>query len=288
MPVPQVSPIQVFARVGVETGLLGEQYHRKRSLAPLVEALGGVRGDRMEVAHRIFAARLPKYRPDQLLKALQERKTLVRAWGPRGALQIVPTLDLRLYLAAAASTAGRWKKFLDARSNLTTPARLRLLRRICPEVVTRDALREAFPKGEIRERVGPYALFYLPAAAPRMPDGVRPSSAVIGGKIALDGWSTRLTGGAVEVTLVWRPLEPLPTGYTAFVHLLDGRGEIIGQQDRPPAGYPTVDWRTGEIISDRFTISRPANLPADWALRTGFYDPVTLQPLGEPVILHQP
>ncbi len=151
-----------------------------------------------------------------------------------------------------------------------------------------DALREAFPKGEIRERVGPYALFYLPAAAPRMPDGVDPSSAVIGGKIALDGWSTRLTGGAVEVTLVWRPLEPLPTGYTAFVHLLDGRGEIIGQQDRPPAGYPTVDWRTGEIISDRFTISRPANLPADWALRTGFYDPVTLQPLGEPVILHQP
>ncbi len=150
MPVPQVSPIQVFARVGVETGLLGEQYHRKRSLAPLVEALGGVRGDRMEVAHRIFAARLPKYRPDQLLKALQERKTLVRAWGPRGALQIVPTLDLRLYLAAAASTAGRWKKFLDARSNLTTPARLRLLRRICPEVVTRDALREAFPDANTR------------------------------------------------------------------------------------------------------------------------------------------
>jgi hypothetical protein len=68
----------------------------------------------------------------------------------RGTIQIVPTLQLGLYLAAAGITAPRWRRFLDARSNLTTPARLRLLKRLGPEVLTRDALREAIPDATTR------------------------------------------------------------------------------------------------------------------------------------------
>jgi 4-amino-4-deoxy-L-arabinose transferase-like glycosyltransferase len=92
------------------------------------------------------------------------------------------------------------------------------------------------------------------------------------------------------VTLVWQPTAVLPTDYTAFVHLLNAEGEIIAQLDRPPAGYPTSDWRPGERVLDRFALSWPQGEGEErvTAVRTGFYDPLTLQPLGEPILLPWP
>ena len=142
---------QVFARVAVRTGLCGEEFHRKRSLAPLVAALCGIRGDRLDAAHLALAARLPDYEPSALLQALQEKKTLARTWGVRGLLQVVPRDRLSSYLAAAGITAPRWRRFLDARSNLSTTARLRLLKRLCPEVISREALRESIPDANTRQ-----------------------------------------------------------------------------------------------------------------------------------------
>jgi hypothetical protein len=148
--VPEVTPLQMFARTAHETGLLGDEFHHRKSPAPLVSALGGIRCDRMEQAHLALAARLPDYSPDFLLKALQDKHTVVRTWGVRGALQIVPTGELPTYLAAAGVTAPRWRRFLDSRSNLTPPARLRLLRRLCPHDISRDALRDAIPDATTR------------------------------------------------------------------------------------------------------------------------------------------
>jgi hypothetical protein len=62
----------------------------------------------------------------------------------------VDTEELPIFLGAAAPTALRWQRFLNARTNLAAPARLRLLRRLCPETVSRDALREGFPDASMR------------------------------------------------------------------------------------------------------------------------------------------
>lgn len=146
----ETSSQHVFARIAHETGLLGDTYQKRRSPTILITALCGIRSDRLDHTHLVLAARFPDYKPDVLMRALQERKTLVRTWGVRGALQTVPTVQLGLYLAAAGLTAPRWRRFLDARSNLSTPARLRLLKRLCPEVISREALREAIPDGTTR------------------------------------------------------------------------------------------------------------------------------------------
>jgi len=141
----ETSAQQVFTRTALETGLLAETPKKRKVLAAVLAAIGGIRSERLEQAHLVLAARYPDYRPESLLRALQERRTLVRTWGVRGEFQILPTSQLGLYLAAAAISAPRWRRFLDARSNLATPARLRLLKRLCPETVSRDGLRDAFP-----------------------------------------------------------------------------------------------------------------------------------------------
>ena len=71
--------------------------------------------------------------------------------------------------------------------------------------------------------------------------------------------------------------------YTAFVHLTDSDGKLLGQLDRPPAGYPTSDWQPGEIIVDRYSISLTDSL-AQWesvGLSTGFYYLPTMAAVGE-------
>ena len=141
----EVSAQQVFARTAIETGLLGDTYQKRRSPALLITALCGIRSDRLDHTHLVLASRFSDYKPEILNRALQERRTVVRTWGVRGALQTVPTAQLGLYLAAAGITAPRWRRFLDARSNLSTPARLRLLKRLCPEILSREALRDAIP-----------------------------------------------------------------------------------------------------------------------------------------------
>lgn len=110
--------------------------------------------------------------------------------------------------------------------------------------------------------------------------------------LALVGWTVIEAGPQVgphelAVELFWQATAPLPRAYTAYVHLLDGAGQIVAQLDRPPAGYPTFDWRPGEIIRDRYSLSLPPTLPpGTYQLRTGFYYLPTLEALGNPIQLH--
>jgi hypothetical protein len=70
--------------------------------------------------------------------------------------------------------------------------------------------------------------------------------------------------------------------YTAFVHLLDEHGALVAQLDRPPAGYPTNDWRVGEVVIDQYVVPLPVELPPGvYTLATGFYYLPTLERLGE-------
>jgi 4-amino-4-deoxy-L-arabinose transferase-like glycosyltransferase len=101
--------------------------------------------------------------------------------------------------------------------------------------------------------------------------------------IRVDGQIRRLDSGEIAVTLDWQPLTLIDRPLTAFVHLTDDAGNVIVQQDRPPSGYPTTDWKVGEQIRDRFILA--PTMCATCQIVTGFYDPTTEIRLGEPIIL---
>ncbi len=87
-------------------------------------------------------------------------------------------------------------------------------------------------------------------------------------------------GTAVQVTLYWQA-EGIPQeDYTVYVHLLDGDGELLGQDDSPPrkGAYPTSWWLPGQVVTDQHTIRLPVDRSVAEAagLRIGMYHPTTL------------
>lgn len=59
-----------------------------------------------------------------------------------------------------------------------------------------------------------------------------------------------------EVTLYWQATRDLETNYVLFAHLYDMQGQQVGKRDTyPDSGkYPTIYWRTNDIIQDRIRI----------------------------------
>lgn len=70
-------------------------------------------------------------------------------------------------------------------------------------------------------------------------------------------------GGQVAVTLTWQGLQALPKDYTVFVHLLGPDGLVHGQVDAWPVSgtRATSGWSPGEIITDPYLITVPADAP---------------------------
>ncbi|MCA9993232.1 MAG: hypothetical protein KDE29_19735, partial [Anaerolineales bacterium] len=64
-------------------------------------------------------------------------------------------------------------------------------------------------------------------------------------------------------------------------------GRLATQLDRPPAGFPTSDWRRGELVADQFTLLLTGLPAGSYTLQTGFYRVTgdTLIPLGQPATL---
>ncbi len=92
-------------------------------------------------------------------------------------------------------------------------------------------------------------------------------------------------GGALTVTLYWRADEAPGGDYRVFVHLLDGRGEMLAQHDGPPrwGRYPTPAWQQGDVVPDEHGLSVPASAAdGPFSLAVGMYRPDTLERL--PVI----
>ena len=157
------------------------------------------------------------------------------------------------------------------------------------DAATLQRLREFFPGGMAEPEAHNALPFRVPANAPRLP-GVNPTDAGFrnptGESIALVDWVPFLQDDQLFITLYWQAVSALETDYTAFVHLVDEAGNLTTQLDRPPAGYPTSDWRPGEIVADQFLLLLPNDLPAgDYTIRTGFYHNLTQEPLGEATIL---
>jgi hypothetical protein len=103
-----------------------------------------------------------------------------------------------------------------------------------------------------------------------------PARATFGDVAQLVGYEATPAQGenALNVTLYWYALRGVSVDYKAFVHLVDGGGQVVAQDDRDPGGgyTPTTRWRAGEIIADTHRLALPTNLPAaDYTLKAGLY-----------------
>jgi hypothetical protein len=108
------------------------------------------------------------------------------------------------------------------------------------------------------------------------------------GAIALSDWQAVHAEQELSVTLSWKTLVEMDRDYTAYVHVLSEDGSLVAQLDRPPDGYPTSDWKPGEIVEDRYTIRLPGDTqPGTYLIQSGFYYLPTQERLGEPIVIGQ-
>lgn len=113
--------------------------------------------------------------------------------------------------------------------------------------------------------------FSSPAAAA---DGL----ANFGNRMELESAAvSREPGGPVTMDLAWSGLVPMSEEYTVTVQLLDPRGTLVGQQDRPPGDgrRPTSTWRPGERIADRFEVMPAAGAQGPFRVIVAVYLPST-------------
>ncbi|MBI3359562.1 MAG: hypothetical protein HY023_00440 [Chloroflexi bacterium] len=88
-------------------------------------------------------------------------------------------------------------------------------------------------------------------------------------------------GDTLRLMAIWRVTDPervgprvppaFKTDAVLFVHLLDGQGGVIAQQDRLDA--PSWDWVKGDVIAQIFRLALPADLPpGEYSAETGIYN----------------
>ncbi len=84
-----------------------------------------------------------------------------------------------------------------------------------------------------------------------------------------------LPGHSLDVLLYWQSLAPLHADYTAFLHLMESATGALGAQfdTLPVSGlYPTSEWRVGDTIVTRMTLTLSPDLPpGEYHLLTGMY-----------------
>lgn len=114
----------------------------------------------------------------------------------------------------------------------------------------------------------------MAANRPNLPEGASNFADKIA-LLALTPSAEPLSAGQPwEVTMQWQALAPLDEAYTVFVQLLDSADTIIAQDDSWPVQgtFPTDEWRVGEVVTDRHTLSLPAQLPTgQYRLVVGWY-----------------
>ncbi len=98
------------------------------------------------------------------------------------------------------------------------------------------------------------------------------------GAVRLWGYDLVSTEGSIDVTLYWQCERAVENDWKVFVHLVDGNGGIVAQQDAVPGGGLrwTDGWLTGEHIEDHHRLELPAALaPGPYDIVVGMYDPRT-------------
>jgi hypothetical protein len=81
-------------------------------------------------------------------------------------------------------------------------------------------------------------------------------------------------GQTLRLQLYWLAQQRPAEDYTVFVHLLDGAGQLVAQQDNPPVRgtRPTSTWEPGAVIVDPYDLSIPGDVaPGEVTLMVGLY-----------------
>jgi hypothetical protein len=106
-----------------------------------------------------------------------------------------------------------------------------------------------------------------------------PADATLGGQIRLLGATitppldTLAPGADLNVRLSWEVLTPINESYTLFIHVQDGTGNLLAQQDVLPfdGQFPTWAWRVGETLATEHQINLPAGSSGPYTLLVGMY-----------------
>jgi hypothetical protein len=97
-----------------------------------------------------------------------------------------------------------------------------------------------------------------------------------GEEVRLLGYDLVQLDGTLELALYWQATQHPEGYYKVFVHLLDPEtGAIVAQHDAVPRDwtYPTNWWETGEVVSDKITLSMADVPPGEYRLAVGMYEP---------------
>ncbi len=81
-------------------------------------------------------------------------------------------------------------------------------------------------------------------------------------------------GSSFRVVLLWSADRPVVESYRVFVHVLDGAGGLVTQDDSVPVYgfYPTDGWAPGEYVRDEHILALPADMArGDYEVAVGLY-----------------
>jgi hypothetical protein len=92
-------------------------------------------------------------------------------------------------------------------------------------------------------------------------------------QIKLVGANLNIASNNLELKLYWQALTQPLHAYTVFVHVLDGQGKLIAQQDNMPVHDQllTSCWQPGEQVTDPYTVTLPAQGSPPAELEVGLY-----------------
>lgn len=146
---------------------------------------------------------------------------------------------------------------------------------------------EAYRRTADRERViplrtgdGALGLLWLPAAAAPPPAIALPAPISFANRVSLMGYDALIQSEAAAAgwQIYWRPAGgPAAADYHFFNHLIDGRGERVGQEDA--AAFSAPQWRAGDTVISFFRLPWTGVLRPPLTMRTGMYSYPDLVPV---------
>lgn len=89
-------------------------------------------------------------------------------------------------------------------------------------------------------------------------------------------------GGTLRLALTWHWVAAADVSYKVFSHVFNDQGQLIARHDGIPQGglAPTNVWKPGQVVTDRFAIALPPDLPVGvYVIRVGLYEPASGQRL---------
>lgn len=233
------------------------------------------------------------------LEGAGERRIVALDWGFARNLQLLTHDDLKPAEWFAYGPPGEETE-ASLNNLVVQPGLFYLLH--APRFTAFPGHRELFEKVAYRHGLAPVVLksynqrdgepvfqvYTLEPAPPltELPAEAQPLSAALGDGLRLLGYDLPAgpvaPGETLQATLYWQAAAPQDHGYKVFAHLVDDAGKLWAQHDAVPRawGYPTTQWKAGEIVADRIWLPVPADAPPGaYHLFVGMVDEATGQRL---------